>query len=499
MKKGEVVRGRYRIVEALGRGGMACVWKAIDTETGELVAVKEIRPDQYNQGRLSPAERVRQETELLKRFEREGQFLADLNHPGIVRLLDRGLHRGAPFLVMEFVDGVPLDRFLGQFRPLPFGAAIAIAVEIAEALVHAHGGRVIHRDLKPDNIVLTADGSVKLIDFGVAFPDRPDATRYTAYGATPGTVGYMAPEQLRGEQKVTSAVDHYSFGCVLFELLTGRQPFVDQPDRNRSTQHQHDLPPCVSEFRPDVPSDVDDLVWCLLGKDPAQRPGGFDRALDILRAHLPAAGSPAPSRELVPDPTARYRLPGTVAAAPAPARVERRPVPRRAAGRGARPGVDRARFDELLALAGAESAGYDAGPALEALEQALGDARKAWGLGHHPVARAQLLCADAARGREAWAAAGPSYRSVAQALEYKAAPDLRILALEARVGWAECLMETGDPQGGFDVWADLVHEVAGLVEGPPGVVARCREVAVKLEKFGRGEEVRSFLELLLQE
>ncbi|MER7845118.1 serine/threonine-protein kinase [Kitasatospora sp. NPDC096077] len=498
MKKGEVVRGRYRIVEMLGRGGMACVWKAIDAETGELVAVKEIRADQYNQGRLSEGERIRQETELRLRFEREGQFLAELDHPGIVRLIDRGLHRGAPFLVMEFVDGTPLDRFLARFRPLPLGAAYAIAFEIADALAHAHRGRVIHRDHKPDNVVLTANGSVKLIDFGVAFPDRPDATRYTAYGATPGTVGYMAPEQLRGEQKVTSAVDHYSFGCVFFELLTGRQPFLDRPDRNRATQHQHDLPPSVSEFRPGVPVEIDDLVWRLLSKDPVRRLAAFTRLSEALRPHLPTVDSPAPSPELEPDPTARYRLPGTALSASVPAWVPRRQAVQRSAGRGVRPGVDRTRFAELLAAAAAEVSGSPARQALQALEGELGDARKAWGLGHPPVASAQLLCADAARLDGQWQDATSMYRDVAQALERKAAPALRALALEARVGLAECLAGAGDLQGGFDGWADVVHEVAGLVEMPPVVVARCRELAVKLETSGRSVEVRSFLELLAQ-
>ncbi|GAB2691862.1 hypothetical protein GCM10010442_06790 [Kitasatospora kifunensis] len=499
MEKGEVVRGRYQIVELLGRGGMACVWKATDTQTGELVAVKEIRADQYNQGRLGPAERARQETELLKRFEREGQFLADLDHPGIVKLLDRGLHRGAPCLVMEFVDGEPLDRFLGRFRPLPFGAAIAIGVEIAEALVHAHAGWVIHRDLKPDNIVLTADGSVKLIDFGVALPDRPDATRYTAYGATPGTVGYMAPEQLQGQQKVTKAVDHYSYGCVLFELLTGRQPFIDRPDRNCSTQHQQDMPPRVSDFRAGNPAEVDDLVWHLLSKDPHRRLDSLAWAVGILRPHLPAEGSPEPNPELVPDPTTRYRLPGVVAAPSVTGRAMRIPVARPAAGRGARLGGDRDQFDQLHAHAVAEMAGPDIGPALERLEHELAHARKSWGLGHLPVAQAQLLCADAARLRGDWEAAGALYRAVAKALEYRTAPAFRAAALEAWVGVAECRIPAGDLQGGFDGWADVVHEIAGLVEAPARVVARCHEVAVELEERGRAEGVRSFLELLSRE
>lgn len=499
MEKGEVVRSRYRIVELLGQGGMARVWKAIDTETGESVAVKEIRADQYNQGRLNPAERTRQKTELLKRFEREGQFLAELDHPGIVKLLDRGLHRGVPYLVMEFVDGEPLDRFLGNHRPLPLGAVIAIAFEIAEALVHAHAGRVIHRDLKPGNVVLTADGSAKLIDFGVALPDRPDATRYTVYGATPGTVGYMAPEQLQGQQKVTKAVDHYSYGCVVFELLTGRQPFLDRPDRNCSTQHQQDLPPRVSDYRAGVPAEIDDLVWYLLGKDPHQRLDSLAWAVDVLRPHLPAEGSSAPNPELVPDPTTCYRLPGAVAAPPVPSRATRGPVARPMAARGARPVGDRDRFGWLHARADAEMAGAGAGPALERLEHELAHARKSWGLGHLPVAQAQLLCADAARLHGAWEDAGPLYRAVAKALEYKTAPPFRAAALEARVGVAECQISAGDLQGGFDGWADVVHEIAGLVDMPARAVARCREVALELEESGRGEETRSFLELWPQE
>ncbi|MEV7185566.1 serine/threonine-protein kinase [Kitasatospora sp. NPDC093102] len=496
MEEDEVVRSRYRIVELLGQGGMARVWKAVDKETGRLVAVKEIRADQYNYGRLSPAERSRQRTELLNRFEREGQFLADLDHPGIVSLLDRGLHRDAPYLVMEFVDGCPLDKFLDRFRPLPIGAAIAIAVDIAEALVHAHAGQVIHRDLKPGNIVLTVDGSAKVIDFGVALPDHPDATRYTAYGATPGTVGYMAPEQLQGQQKVTKSVDHYSFGCVLFELLTGRQPFTDRPDRNCATQHQQDLPPRVSDHRGGIPSEIDDLVWQLLSKDPYQRFDSLTRALDVLRPHLPAAGSPAPNPELVPDPTARHRLPGAAPAPAAVAKETRRPARRRPVGRAVRLGADRDQFDELLALAAAEMAGPGVGPATRRLDEELEAARRSWGLGHLPVARAQLICADAARLRGAWEDAGPLYRAAAKVLEHKTAPEFRVLALEARVGAAECLVPAGDLQGAFDGWADVVHEVAGLVEMPGRVLARCRETALELAECGRHAEVRRYLALL---
>jgi serine/threonine protein kinase len=159
VEAGDVLDGRYRVDEPLDQGGMGSIWKAVDSDTGAWVAVKVLRLDAYTQGRFSPSERTRRRAELLKRFEREGMILEELKHPAIPRLLHRGYHREEPYLVMEYVEGETLRDFLDRRRPLPLGAACAIAVDVAEALVHAHTHGVVHRDLKPGNIVLAADGA----------------------------------------------------------------------------------------------------------------------------------------------------------------------------------------------------------------------------------------------------------------------------------------------------------------------------------------------------
>ncbi|MEU2625906.1 serine/threonine-protein kinase [Kitasatospora sp. NPDC007106] len=495
METGEVIHGRFRIVEPLRLGGMACVWTAVDIDTGRLVALKMLKSDQYHLGWAGRRESAQRRTELLKRFEREGRLLEELDHPGIPKLLHRGHRRGDPYLVMEYIDGVPLDDFLARYRPVPLGAAISIAVQLAEALSCAHAAGIVHRDLKPANVVLDAEGAVSLIDFGIAYLTGPDATRYTVLGATPGSAGYMAPEQIRGQQIVTTAVDRYSFGCVLFELLTGRQPFSDQPDRSRDMQHLEDLPPRVIDFKPNVPAELDDLTWRLLNKDPVTRPADIAEALQILRAHLPALGAPLPNPELVPDPTARYRSPGR-AIEPAGQMRPRANVRAGTLARRPRARLARSKFDELARLAEAELAMAGPGPAAGRLTDVLGEARDAWGLGDLSVSRAQVLSADAARLDGDWERAGVLYRAVGNALEHRSAPELRAVVLEARVGAAECRVPARDVQGAFDGWADVVHELSGLVKPPGRVVARCREVALELEESGRQEQVRSFLRLL---
>ncbi|MGY0022261.1 protein kinase domain-containing protein [Streptomyces sp. YJ-C3] len=489
METGEFLDGRFRIEEALDRGGMGSIWTATETATGRLVAVKALRLDAYTQGRFSPAERTRRRVELMKRFEREGAILEELDHPAIPRLLHRGYHHEEPYLVMEYVDGVNLRELLDLRRPFPFGAAVAIAVQIAEALGHAHTNGVVHRDLKPGNVVIAAaDGAVKLLDFGIAHLADPDATRYTALGATPGSAGYMAPEQLRGQQDISAAVDLYALGSVLFELFTGEKPFEDKPDRNKDTQHLEDLPPRVRGINIGIPEDLDELVWDLLGKTPADRPAGIGEALAVLRAHLPAPGDPGPDPELHPDPTARYRLRGGPIAEYADrvrARSSLRGRSRRASWLG------RGEFADRIALARAEL--DSTGPAAECaqLASALARAVSAWGPREPAVVDAQLVCADAARLDGDTGRARRLYGEVAVALGDGADPRLASLVLEARIGLAECKVPEGDLRGALGDWHEAATETLRLASPPARLVARCREVALELGERGFGAEISS--------
>jgi serine/threonine protein kinase len=493
VKAGTVLDDRYQVEEPLSRGGMGTIWTATDLETGQLVAVKVLRFDAHMLDGLTPAERTRRRIELVKRFNREGAVLEDLQHPGIPRLLHRGGHlAGLPYLVMEYVEGVSLRTFLDVRRPFPFDAAVAVAVQVAEALEHAHANGVVHRDLKPDNVVVaSADGVVKLLDFGIAHLTDPDATRYTALGDTPGSTGYMAPEQLRGQKDISASADLYAFGCVLFELLTGERPFEDKPDRNKSIQHLEDLPPRLRSINVGIPEEVDDLVWDLLAKAPADRPQAMDEVLLVLKPFLPKPGDPAPDPELDPDPTARYRLQQRTAVRPSDVQLSsgttvRRTVRRRGGWLGRKQFVGR--IVQARAELKAEGPGDLCAELLDLLPRAVSD----WGNREPIVLEGRLVCADAARLDGRTGEAKEQYEHVA---EYGDPRDP--LVLEARLGVAECLIPEGNFAGAFSGWCAVLYDLPLLVEQVSDRLAdRCREVGVELAESGYEAEVADLLALL---
>ncbi|RKN08195.1 serine/threonine-protein kinase [Streptomyces radicis] len=491
MEAGEVLDDRYQIEEALDQGGMGSIWTATDLSTGDRVAVKVLRFDAYTQGRFSPAERARRRAELLKRFEREGAILEELNHPGVPRLLHRGYLSEEPYLVMEYVDGVSLREFLDLRRPFPFDAAISIAVQVAEALGHAHTCGVVHRDLKPGNIVVGfGSGAVKLLDFGIAYLTDPDATRYTALGDTPGTVGYMAPEQRRGQQDISAAVDLYAFGCVLFELLTGERPFEDKPDRNKDIQHLEDLPPRLRSINLGIPEELDELVWDLLAKAPADRPDSIDEVLDVLRGFLPRPGDPAPDPQLDPDPTAPYRMPNKEAAGVG-AVPSNRPAASRRSARRRGDWLGRNQFAGGIALARAELLARGPGDRCTELVGLLSRAESDWGDRDPMILEGRLVCADADRLDGRTADAKRRYEQVAD----RGDPS-DPLVMEAELGIAECRMPQGDFVGAFHGWRAAVERILTYAPTSEGLTNRCREIALELGESGYQAEVAELLSQL---
>jgi hypothetical protein len=483
VEAGVILDGRYLVEEALDQGGMGSIWTATDQETGDRVAVKVLRLDAYTQGRFSPAERARRRAELLKRFEREGAILEELSHPGIPRLLHRGYLSEEPYLVMDYVDGVSLREFLDLRRPFPFDAAISIAVGVAEALGHAHTCGVVHRDLKPGNVAVAfGSGAVKLLDFGIAYLTDPDATRYTALGDTPGTVGYMAPEQRRGQQDISAAVDLYAFGCVLFELLTGERPFEDKPDRNKDIQHLEDLPPRLRAINLGIPEELDELVWDLLAKAPADRPDSVEEVLEVLRGFLPKPGDPAPDPQLDPDPTALYRMRENEAAGGiTPSRrraASRHPVRRRGGW------LARNRFAGGLALARAELLAQGPGDRCAELVDLLSWAESDWGDRDPMVLEGRLVCADAARLDGRTPDAKSLYEEVADGGD-RSDP----LILEAELGVAECRMPEGDFAGALHGWRTAVERILTFAPASGWLTHRCREIALELSESGYQAEV----------
>ncbi|MEV7598162.1 serine/threonine-protein kinase [Kitasatospora sp. NPDC089797] len=279
---GGLLDGRYRLAAPLGRGGMGEVWLAHDLRLGRRVAVKF----------LPRGHDPEEDREAAARFHREAEVAAGLQHPGLVQVFDSGEQDGRLHLVMELLHGRDLSTVLREEGPLPVRRAVELAAQTAEALSCAHRAGIVHRDVKPANLMLLPDGRVKVCDFGLAGFLR-SVTGLTREGAVMGTPDYMAPEQCRGRH-ADGRADLYGLGCVLFALLTGEPPFPARRDVWAVLRdHVQTPPPRLAERRPGVPAALDALVAELLAKDPADRPGFAGEVADRLRALL-APGAPAP-------------------------------------------------------------------------------------------------------------------------------------------------------------------------------------------------------------
>lgn len=262
MDRSTVIAGRYELVERLGRGGMGEVWTARDRELHRTVAIKLLQPDDN-----APAE-------FLQRFEREAVAAAQINHPHIAALYDRGAHDDIRFLTMEHIEGTSLAKHLHAHGRLSVDRALEIAQEICEALVAAHAANIVHYDIKPSNVMLTRDGTVKVVDFGIAgFVHTHTFTVAPTTLLSPiGTAQYGSPEQFLDHRGDTRS-DLYALGSVLFALLTGQPPFGDGSPLSVIRRKLDEEARRVTELRPDVPGPVADLLTDLLQRDPERRPG----------------------------------------------------------------------------------------------------------------------------------------------------------------------------------------------------------------------------------
>ena len=294
------IAGRYQVVQTLGAGAFGTVYKARDRTLDRMVAIKTIRLEGLAASGLSQAD-------LVNRFKREAVISAGLKHPNIVTIHDVGEFDGMSYLAMEFIDGVGLDRELAAAGRLPVDRAAALGAQIAEALDFAHRHGVVHRDVKPANIMIEAGDHVKVTDFGIARLTN-SADHLTATGSLLGTPAYMSPEQARGEA-VDGRSDLFSLGCILYEMVAGRKAFAGDSLTGILLKIVTEEPPPLRDLEPGVADATERIVARALAKSPVARYQSGRELADDLRA-LARPGSVSAPRPASSAPTEIMRPTG---------------------------------------------------------------------------------------------------------------------------------------------------------------------------------------------
>ena len=256
MEIGQIIKERYEIIKLLGEGGMSYVYKAIDKQLQREVAIKTLKPTYVEQEKF------------VERFKREAQTAANLNHPNIVQIFDWGIGE-EPFFVMEYIEGNTLTDIIANKRTISMSDILFIGAQVSSGLQAAHTKGLVHRDIKPGNIMITPEGKVKVTDFGIVSLQNEESD-ITKTGSILGTASYISPEQAQGKP-VSKESDLYSLGTVLYELITGRPPFIGDTPIATATKHITDKPEKLSSYRSDVSKGIENAIQKLLHKYPKDR------------------------------------------------------------------------------------------------------------------------------------------------------------------------------------------------------------------------------------
>lgn len=303
---GKIIAQQYEILQRIGDGGMASVFTARRLADGQIIALKILR------------EQYAADAEFVERFEREARAVSALAHPHMVRLIDSGRDGSVHFIAMEYIPGVNLKQLIRRHGPVPAADAVAIAAQVCEVLEYAHAHGVIHRDIKPQNILLTDDGGVKVTDFGIA--RATSAATITQTGTVLGSVQYLSPEQASGAE-VGTAADIYGLGVVLYEMVTGRLPFDGDSAVAIAIKHIHEEPVPPQQLAPSVPDRVNGIILRALAKSPQ----GRYASAEAMREDLTGANDlwRLPAAAQIEDTPATMVLRPAAGAAPAARRAMR--------------------------------------------------------------------------------------------------------------------------------------------------------------------------------
>ncbi len=279
---GSVLAGRYEIVEEVGSGGMAIVYRAMDRILNRYVAIKVLRTD------------LKDDAEFVRRFNIEAQSAASLTHPNIVSIYDVGTDGDIHYIVMEFIEGITLKDYIDKNGELSWREAVGYAIQIASGIEQAHKNSIIHRDIKPHNIIMTPDGTLKITDFGIARASIQSTV--TCEDTAIGSVHYVSPEQARGGY-VDERTDIYSLGIVLYEMLTGRVPFDNESPVTIALMHLQTAPTPPRDIVLSIPKAIEDIVLKAIAKEPSARYSSITDMKNDMQAVIDGGGTYSASNE----------------------------------------------------------------------------------------------------------------------------------------------------------------------------------------------------------